>query len=221
MENNPETKRSLVYIHGGNGYSKYDSYLERLHTMPIDDPREELPERPQRWTDTFETELGEAFQVIRPQMPGKYNAKYEEWKIWFERHFEFFEPEVILVGWSLGACFLVKYLLENKPSFTVEGLFLIAPVAYRESGVGGEDGGDFTVGRRELSKLAEVTPKIHILHSKDDEVVPFAHAEAYKKALPEATLHSFNTRGHFFVETFPELMEFIRGVGKKPATEGE
>lgn len=212
-----QKKRSLVYIHGGQAYTKYDAYLEHLRTMPIDDPREEASERPVRWTDTLEIELAESFSVIRPQMPNKHNAHYEEWKIWFERHFDFLEKEVVLLGWSQGGFFLAKYLSEETVPFTIKALFLVAAPAKTDD-FEGEDGGDFAFDSKQLPKLAKQVGQIAILHSKDDPVVPYEHAQMYKEALPEAKLHSFDNRGHFLIEEFPELIELIRAQAE---TSGE
>ena len=52
-------------------------------------------------------------------MPCKFMVDYEAWKIWFERHFQFLQKEVILIGWSLGGRFLLKYLSENKFPFKI------------------------------------------------------------------------------------------------------
>jgi hypothetical protein len=72
---------------------------------------------------------------------------------------------------------------------------------------GGEDGGDFAF---DTSRLHTVTGNVVLLHSKDDPVVPFTHAEMYKKALPNAELIPFSDKGHFLVEAFPELIEHIK-----------
>lgn len=61
-----------------------------------------------------------------------------------------------------------------------------------------------------LTNITNKTEKIFIYHSKDDSVVPYAHAEKYLEYLPSAQLNAFEDRGHFLQEEFPELIENIK-----------
>jgi len=199
-------KKQIVYIHGADAFSEYGAFLESLKTRDIGDP---LSERPKRWPDTLRSELGDTFEVFMPAMPNKQNAHYEEWKIWFERHVPFLRDGVILVGWSQGGYFLAKYLSENAVPFSIRALYLVAAPIGREN-FGGEDGGDFNFDTSRLPTLQEKVANVYIFHSKDDPVVPYTHAEAYKKMLPGAQLVSFEDRGHFLVEDFSELLAHLR-----------
>ena len=68
-----------------------------------------------RWHGGYlDKELGRKFEIIRPQMPLAENAKYSDWKIYFERHIPYLKNNIILIGSSLGGIFLAKYLSENK-----------------------------------------------------------------------------------------------------------
>lgn len=198
-------KQQVFYIHGGEAFSDYDKFLEYLRTKEL----KTLEEKPKRWADLLQEDLGNEFEVFKPQMPNKQNAKYEEWKIWFERHFDFLHEGVILVGWSQGAYFLLKYLIENITPFKVSSLLLLAAPCENDN-FGGEDGGDFRFDIDRLPIIAERVGYIHIFHSKDDFVVPYEHALKYKEALPKATLHTFEDRNHFLQEEFPELIEEIQ-----------
>ena len=201
--------QQVFYIHGGSAYDRYEDYLEYLRTTPID-PHGVPPER---WSRTLAEDLGEGYDVIAPTMPNKYNAKYDEWKIWFERHFAFLHDEVILVGWSLGGLFLAKYLAEHTVPFTVRGLILIAAV-YGDHSIeneAGESDGDFAfTNTTELARLTHATDRIVLMHSKDDFVVPYEHAKKYAATLTEAELVTFTDRNHFLQSTFPELYTHIR-----------
>lgn len=201
-------KQQVFYIHGGSSYSDYDAFLDSLRS---DIPRD-LPSLPKvkRWTDTFREDLGENFEVFMPKMPNSQNAKYEEWKLWFERHFEYLEGDVILVGWSQGAYFLVKYLLEEDPlPFSVKTLFLLAG-PFEPADFGGEDGGDFAFDTDDIEKLQDIISKIVIVHSKDDPVVPYEHAIKYQNGLPSATLVTYEDKNHFLLPEFHEIIQMIR-----------
>ena len=200
-------KQQVFYIHGGSSFSDYGVFLEDLKTKTI----RNLPgsEPLKMWTGTFREDLGEGYEVFMPAMPNSQNAKYEEWKIWFERHFEYLRDGVILVGWSQGGYFLSKYLIENETPFETRALFLVAS-PFEAGDFGGEDGGDFAFDTIRVGELANKAPKIYLFHSKDDPIVPYEHSLKFKEALPEAELIIFEDKNHFLVETFHELLEMIR-----------
>jgi len=195
-------KKQLLYIHGGETFDNYNNYLEYLRVSEVD-----LSERPKRWKDNLAESLGDDFEVIMPSMPAKQNAKYIEWKIWFEKFIPFLKDNAMLVGHSLGGLFLAKYLSENRFSVRIKALFLIAAPFDNE---GKEYSlADFDLDG-DLSKIKNQTEKIFIYHSEDDFVVDFTDSEKYKKALPEAEMVIFNDRGHFLGEDFPELIENVK-----------
>lgn len=200
-------KKQIVFIHGGTAFSAYDAFIEYLKRKPIDDPLDEQPKK--RWKDTLRTELHDTHEVYYPAMPNSANAHYEEWKLWFERYFEFLHNGVILVGHSLGGYFLAKYLTENEMPITVHALYLCA-APFEPDDFNGEDGGDFAFDASKLGNMQKNLKNIYILHAKDDPVVPFAHAEKYAHAIPQATLWSFEDGGHFLSAEFPELVAHIR-----------
>lgn len=203
------SKQQIFYIHGGDAFSDYGRFLEHLHTTPI----RNLPgaEETKFWTKSLSENLGESFEVFKPSMPNSSNAKYEEWKIWFERHFEYLHNDIILVGWSLGGYFLAKYLVENETPFRIKALFLLAPLFENdESDIGGDDGGDFAFDVKRAGELANRAQNITIMCSKDDFVVPYQHSLKFKDALPGAELVVFEDKNHFLMEEFPELLKKIR-----------
>ncbi|MFT5036897.1 MAG: putative alpha/beta hydrolase family esterase [Candidatus Azotimanducaceae bacterium] len=200
-------KKQILIIHGGRAYSTHDAFLDKLQTRVIDNP---FQSRFFKWKDTLSAELGEGYEVCFPEMPNKEYAKYKEWKIWLERHLEFLRDDVTLIGHSLGGYFLAKYLSENNMSVAIGSLYLVAAV-YESDNFEGEDGGDFNFDPKNLPQIAEKVENIHILHSKDDPVVPYEHALKFKEALPRAELMTFEDKGHFNMEEFPELVGMVRG----------
>ena len=140
-------------------------------------------------------------------MPDKHNADYTAWKIWFEKLIPYLNSDSInLIGYSLGGSFLVKYLATTDVACKIKQLHLVAPAVTEADcpGLGG-----FASNPTDWPKLAKVAKEIHIYHSTDDEIVPFAQSEQLAKALPTATLHSFTDRGHFFQPEFPELLNTL------------
>lgn len=100
--------------------------------------------------------------------------------------------EVILVGHSLGASMLLKYLSENKIEKDIAGIFLVAPPYWS----GNED---WVQPLKLREGFADKLPKdvpIFFYQCKDDEVVPFNHLTFYKQNLPRAVYREISHGGH-------------------------
>lgn len=195
--------KQVFVIHGGEAFNTYDEYLSYLKNVPI-----EIGERPKDWKSNLGENLGADFEVLAPRMPSPQNAKYIEWKIWFERHIEFLKNDVILVGHSLGGIFLTKYLSENDLPTKVAALLLVAApynTAYEHPLA------DFIL-KNDLQNLAKQCETIVLYHSKDDIIVPFSNALSYMKDIPTAKLVTLEDRGHFNQEQFPEIVADIKAL---------
>jgi uncharacterized protein len=197
-------KQQVLLIHGGETFDSYPEYLTYLKEKLIDSLDYFVKNS---WRQTLQALLGENFEVIAPRMPNYQNAKYAEWKIWFEKIFPFVKGDVILIGVSLGGIFLVKYLSENKFPKTIKATFLIAPPFDTETQ--GESLADFILPGS-LDLLTIQGGEVCLYQSKDDKVVPYKSVEKYKEKLPDAEINIFEDRGHFTQESFPELVEAIR-----------
>lgn len=198
-------KNQVLVIHGGHTFKTYKEYLAFLKDFQID--LDDI--RKKGWKSSLEEKLGDNFEVIAPRMPNSSNAKYLEWKLWFEKFFPFLKRKVILVGHSLGGIFLTKYLSENIFPKKITGTFLVAAPfdsADAQYGLGG-----FSLTKK-LTKLQEQGGEIYFYHSQDDPIVPFADVEKYRKELPEANFIIFKNREHFGQEKFPELVEQIKNL---------
>lgn len=160
----------------------------------------------------FRKKLGKNFEVIYPEMPNASNAKYLEWKIWFDKITPHLKNDVILIGHSLGGIFLAKYLSENKFPKKILATFLIAaPFNDKETK---ESLADFKL-KKELKKLQNQSNKLFIWQSINDDIVSFVAFEKYKKALPDANYRKFKNKGHFAQNTFPEIVQEIRKFFRK------
>ena len=200
-------KKQVIVIHGGDSFDSHEEYLKFLKSFEID--REYFDGMKKKgWKATLDEELGDGYEVVAPQMPCKGNAKYAEWKIWFDKLAPFFEDGVMLVGHSMGGIFLAKYLSETTLPKKITAVFLVA-APY-------DTGADFSLADfilpKSLEKFGKQVSKIFIYQSKDDSVVPFENGEKYKKDLPDAKLEMFNDKGHFNQEKFPELVQEIKSL---------
>jgi uncharacterized protein len=173
-------KKQVLFIHGG-GEGAY--------------------EEDKKMAAGLRDALGAAYEVRCPLMPGEDRPEYEAWKNRIAKEITALDGEVVLVGHSLGASILLKYLSEEKVGKPVAGVFLIAPPYW-----GAED---WEVDEYELRKdFASRLPKalpVFFYHSRDDEWVPFAHLALYKEKLPQAIIHQFDGRGHQFNNNLSEV----------------
>lgn len=145
------------------------------------------------------------YDVLTPSMPNRQNAVYEEWKIVFEKLIPHFDSHVQLVGHSLGAMFLAKYLQETTLPSKVRRTILVSGGYDDEQE---EELGSFkAVG---ASGVQDSSEEVHLFHSKDDFVVPFGELAKFQADLPNATSHVFEDRGHFLQSDFPELYELLK-----------
>jgi uncharacterized protein len=201
-------KSQILLVHGGDTFNTYEEYFSFLAEFPIEIDQYRV--KKVSWKRGLPDVLGTDYEVIAPDMPSKGNAKYAEWKLWFEKFFPYLDSKVILVGHSLGGTFLAKYLSENEFPKTVRALFMVsAPFDDRDADY---SLADFTLPKN-LSLLAHQAQKIFLYYSRDDRVVPFADLKKYQSALPNAIAKIFTDRGHFNQETFPELVHDIQSIG--------
>lgn len=150
--------------------------------------------------------LGDAYDVRSPKMPDEDSPVYEAWKARIARELAALDREVILVGHSLGASVLLKYLSEVKAEKPVAGLFLIASPYWEAEDWEVEE---YALREDFASKLPKDLP-VFFYHSRDDEVVPFAHLALYAEKLPQATIHEFDGRGHQFDDDLYEVARDIK-----------
>ena len=198
-------KKQVVIIHGADTFATYEEYISFLKNFTID-TLDYFTKK--GWKDSLQKELGEEFEVIAPKMPNKWNARYVEWKIWFEKLIPLLNSEVVFVGHSMGGMFLAKYLSENAFSKKIKGVFLVAsPYSAKDSGYVA----DFMLPE-DLDSLNKQAAQVYMYHSEDDTVVPFNEFIQYKKKLPNTHAISFKDRGHFNQEFFPEIVRDIKSL---------
>ena len=200
-------KKQIVAIHGGDTFETYEEWMEYLKTKPLNFERISTPQ--QYWKTWLREGLGEEYEVVLPEMPNKQNAKYAEWKIWFETTIPFLNEEVLLIGHSLGGIFLAKYLAEHTFPKKIRALFLVAaPFDHADADYSLAD----FVLPSSLNKVMEQAKTIFLYHSENDPIVPFADLEKYAEALPTAVRRAFKDLGHFNTPEFPEIVKEIKNI---------
>jgi predicted alpha/beta hydrolase family esterase len=197
-------KTQILLIHGGMTFKNRKDYLHFLKTRPIS------LEKRVRWSDAYlDKKLGKNFEIIRPLMPQKDDAKYEDWKINFERYLALIKGKFILIGNSLGGIFLAQYLSENKLNKKALSVYLVCP-PFDDSCTDEDLVGGFKL-KKDLSLLEKNTKNLRLMFSEDDDCVPVSHADKYADKLTKAEIIIFESKnGHFNISEFPEIVTMIK-----------
>ena len=200
-------KTQILYIHGGGTFKNRRDYLQFLRNRPVSLEQRAL------WHGSFlEKELGRRCEIIRPKMPCPENALYADWKVHFERHFPLLRRGLILIGNSLGGIFLARYLSEHKFQKKILSAYLVCPPF--DNTLPGEDIVGGFILPANLALLEKNCPRLTLIFSADDPVVPASHAEKYARRLKKAKILTLEGKnGHFKVPEFPELA----GMANRPA----
>jgi len=199
-------KDQIFFVHGGMTFKNQNDYLQYLRNRDVS------LEKKQYWSlEYFDKKLGKDFDMVRPRFPLSENAKYGDWKIYFERFIPLLKNNTILIGMSLGGIFLAKYLSENKFPKKLKAVFLVCPPF--DNSIEGEDlVGGFKL-QSDLSLLDSQTKNLYLMFSKDDDVIPISHSEKYRKKLKNARIEIYEDKnGHFGVTEFPEIVKIIKNL---------
>ena len=149
--------------------------------------------------------LGAQYELRSPIMPDPDKPAYAPWKERLEKELAALEDEALVVGHSLGGSVVLKVLSETKHTRPIAGIFLVATPFWGGSG----EVEEFAL-RKDFAARLPKTPRVFLYHSRDDDVVPFAHLALYSGALPRATVRELDGYGHLFKKSCPELVGDIR-----------
>jgi len=197
--------KQVIVIHGGTAFSNHDEYLKMLATKPL--MLDRFTYR-QTWKELLQANLGNEYQVLLPAMPNKTNARYAEWKLWFDNVSQLITDDSILVGHSMGAVFLAQYLSQNAFPHKIKATILIATPYDDETE---EDLVDFKLeGITDLFKSQ--AGKVVVINGDDDPVISSSDIQKYKDDLPHADFIQIPAPDHFMRTDFPELVTLIKSL---------
>src|ERR687897_728826 len=99
-------KGQLLFVHGG-GEGAY--------------------EEDRKMAASLRDALGSGYEVRCPNMPEEDSPQYTAWRDRIASELDELDGEVFLVGHSLGASIVLKYISEEKTVTPIAGMFLVAP----------------------------------------------------------------------------------------------
>ncbi len=136
---------------------------------------------------------------------------YKEWKIQFEKIFEFLNGDQIIIAHSLWTIFILKYLIENRFLKEIQQLHLVSALIDNKDLPPEESYiWDFAFDIQKIPEIEKICSKIFLYHSKDDFCIPFSQWERLHEFLPNAKFEVFEDWGHMLMEEFPELIQNVK-----------
>jgi predicted alpha/beta hydrolase family esterase len=199
------SSKQVILIHGGSCWKTRAEYLADLKATKFVVgffPRA-------GWHKNLQKDLGADCKVLLPDMPNWQNARYDEWKIWFEKALAVSGADPVVVGHSLGGIFLIKYFSETIQHPKIRAMLLVGTPYQTVSQ--NPDFGNFAL-QRQPRRLAGLGSKIRFYHSQDDPIVDFGDVKKYQKVLPGAVIKTYANRGHFIQNHFLDLAKDIRSI---------
>lgn len=153
------------------------------------------------------------FEVVTPELPLSTKEEIDLPTIIerFKDQVGYLKNDDILLGHSLGAFIVLQYLEQVEMTETPRAVVLVAA--------------PWKVSRPELRRLfiadldAEVlmwkAREYVVVHSKDDELVPYTHGELLAKQL-KARIVAGESDGHYMDAQYPLLLETIQKIADQP-----
>lgn len=213
---------TYILIPGGESFLDDSDYQDFITSTLVDWNSSAffIWEEQKKWKIELARKLTEKGNLVYiPTFPNAINAHYNEWKVFFDAWIEKIEIvwTLTLIWHSLGGNFLLKYFWEiekydgNPQAETpekinllfIENIHLVAACISEW---------DFAAPEN-YDTLRSLGSKVHIWHTEDDTVVPFAIAKQLRKELLEAQTHFFGFEkwyGHFSpLAVFPEFEDIL------------
>ena len=141
---------------------------------------------------SLQAALGETYEVRYPQLVSDETLSDFGWSPQIGKEIANIKGNVILVGHSLGASLLLKYLSENEIKQKIRAIFLISTPFWR----GKEDWKQGLILHKHFAdKLPKKVP-IFLYQCRDDDEVQFENLLLYAQRLPQATVREIANGGH-------------------------
>jgi uncharacterized protein len=144
-----------------------------------------------RMVASLQQRLGNAYCVHYPRLPNESVPDLGRMKQ-IDHQLSRIEGKLVVVGHSLGASMLLKYVSQTPVKEKITAIFLIS-TPFWSGNEGWKEA--FKLPETFADALSKSVP-IFLYHSHDDEEVPFAHLGLYQQKLPWATFRALPSGGH-------------------------
>lgn len=151
--------------------------------------------------------IDKGHEVIAPDLPNPEQPDPDEWIQVLLDTVGAVDDETIVVGHSLGAAVALRFLEAVEAKSTPKGCVLVsAPWMINNDMFRG-----FFLSELDYDVLMWKASRFTVIHSRDDKVIPFDHAEKYARVL-HAKLVERQEEGHFQGEQYPVVLEEIQKI---------
>ncbi len=145
-----------------------------------------------------------------PALPGGDHPQIREWLKIIDQPVKSIKGDVVLVGHSLGTRAVLLYLERSKKP--VKGVLLVSPFSndLKNAGIRGQGYSDFFEHEIDLSEIKKLSPKFIVMHSKDDQRIPFEQGKEIAEELG-ADFVVYEDKRHFSrPENHAEVLEQLK-----------
>jgi predicted alpha/beta hydrolase family esterase len=152
-------------------------------------------------------ELGDGWEVRYPRMPNEDDPDYGAWTRVIAEEVATMGEGAVLVGHSIGASVIVKWLTGGRVPKSIAGALLIAAPFWHDDAFWRWD--EVRLPDDADAKLPPGLP-VYLYHGGDDKVVPTAHLDMYAALIPSAIVRRLAGRDHQLNDDMSEVAEEIR-----------
>lgn len=168
-----------------------------------------------RLVANLRSELGAGYEMRFPRMPNESESPYDLWSEVIASELARMGAGAILVGHSIGASVLIKWLTEVTPTQRLAAAFLIAAPFWHDHDIWRWK--EVELPRDASARLPRRLP-VFFYHGTHDEVVPVAHVEMYERAFPAAHILRLDGRNHQLDDNLAEVARDIRSLAGVPCS---
>lgn len=151
-------------------------------------------------------------EVLTPELPDPENPDPEAWTKALVEAARVLTDEDVVVGHSLGGALALRFLEAAEARTTPKACVLIStPWFIKDERFRG-----FFLSDLDHDVLMWRASRFHVIHAKDDRVIPVDHAQKYAQVF-HASLVTPDAGGHFNENpTYPVILETILSAIEEP-----
>ncbi|MDP2631651.1 MAG: alpha/beta fold hydrolase [Candidatus Uhrbacteria bacterium] len=144
-------------------------------------------------------------EVIVLDLPNADAPDPEEWTKVLVEAVRYVDDETIILGHSIGGAEALRFLEAVEARSTPHGVILVSTPWM----IGDEKFRGFFLSELDFDVLMWKASKFIVVHSRDDKVIPFDHAEKYADVLHATLVERNEGEGHFQGESYPVLLALV------------
>ncbi|MEQ8337642.1 MAG: alpha/beta fold hydrolase [Cyclobacteriaceae bacterium] len=153
-------------------------------------------------------EVDDGLEIHAPEMPNPMNPDCVAWMDVLDATIHKLDGRIILIGHSLGASVILKYLTERAVEINIESVLLMGTPFWGNSNW---KSNDFRLDLNHLERLSAFD-SIHFFHGVDDDVVPASHLDDYLQLIPHAHGQLVEGADHYLRNHIPSMVSLINNL---------